>query len=49
MVALALAVTGPGIYSVDRGRDWFRGRAGGVAVAVVLGLVSGIIMLVIRD
>jgi putative oxidoreductase len=49
ILALALAVAGPGAYSVDRDREWVRSRAGGVAVAVVLGLVSGIVMLVIRD
>ena len=49
MLALALAFTGPGLYSVDRNKEWFRSRVGGVAVAVVLGLISGIVMLVIRD
>jgi putative oxidoreductase len=48
-LALALVIAGPGLYSIDRNREWFRSRAGGVAVAVVLGVVSGIVMLVIRD
>jgi putative oxidoreductase len=50
MIALALTITGPGLYSLDRDREWlFRSRAGGVAVAVILGVVSGVVMLVIRD
>lgn len=49
MIALALTITGAGAYALDRDREWFRTRAGGVTVAVVLGLISGIVMLIIRD
>ncbi|HEU5159584.1 MAG TPA: DoxX family protein [Streptosporangiaceae bacterium] len=48
-LVLALTITGAGAYALDRNREWFRSRAGGVAVAVVLGVISGIVMLVIRD
>jgi putative oxidoreductase len=48
-LALALTITGAGAYALDRNRDWFRSRAGGVAVAVVLGVISGIVMLMIRE
>lgn len=49
MLMLALTFTGAGAYALDRDREWFRSRAGGTLVAVVLGLVGGIIMLVIRN
>jgi putative oxidoreductase len=48
-LALALTIAGAGAYSLDRNREWFRSRAGGVAVAVVLGVISGIVMLMIRE
>lgn len=48
-LVLALTVAGAGAYALDRDREWFRNRAGGVAVAVVLGLISGIVMLMIRE
>jgi putative oxidoreductase len=48
-LALALTITGTGAYALDRNRDWFRSRAGGVVVAVVLGVISGIVMLMIRE
>jgi putative oxidoreductase len=48
-VVLALTIAGAGAYSLDRDREWFRSRAGGVVVAVVLGLISGIVMLMIRE
>jgi putative oxidoreductase len=46
---LALTITGAGAYALDRNRDWFGSRARGVAVAVVLGLLGGIIMLFVRQ
>jgi putative oxidoreductase len=46
---LALTISGGGAYALDRNREWFRSRAGGVAVAVVLGVVSGIVLLMIRQ
>lgn len=49
VLAVALAVTGPGVYAVDGNREWFRNRTGGVAVAVILGVVSGVIMMILRD
>ena len=46
---LALTITGAGAYALDRNRDWFRNRAGGVVVAVVLGVIGGIVMLMVRQ
>jgi len=48
-LVLALTVTGAGAYALDRNREWFRSRAGGVVVAVVLGLIGGIVMLMVRQ
>jgi putative oxidoreductase len=49
IVSLALVIAGTGVYALDRDREWFGSRAGGVAVAVGLGLLSGIIMLIVRN
>jgi putative oxidoreductase len=46
---LTLTITGAGAYALDRNREWFRSRAGGVVVAVVLGLIGGIVMLMVRQ
>lgn len=48
-LVLALTFTGAGAYALDRNREWFRSRAGGVVVAVVLGLISGIVLLMVRQ
>lgn len=48
-LVLALTITGAGAYALDRNRDWFRNRAGGVVVAVVLGVISGVVMLMVRQ
>jgi putative oxidoreductase len=48
-LVLALAITGAGAYALDRNREWFRSRAGGVVVAIVLGLISGIALLMVRQ
>jgi putative oxidoreductase len=47
-IMLALAVAGPGALAIDRNRDWFRSRTGGVVVAVVLGVLAGGVMVVYR-
>lgn len=46
---LALTVAGTGAYALDRDREWFRSRAGGVVVAVVLGVISGVALLIVRQ
>jgi putative oxidoreductase len=48
-VVLALAIAGPGALAIDRNREWFRNRLGGVLVAVVLGAASGIVMFMVRN
>jgi putative oxidoreductase len=48
ILLLTLTITGTGAYALDRNREWFGNRAGGVAVAVVLGVIGGVAMLVVR-
>jgi putative oxidoreductase len=48
ILAIALTVAGTGAYAIDRNRDWFRNRTGGVVVALVLGLIGSVVMAVIR-
>jgi len=48
ILALGLTITGPGAFGVDQKKDWFGGRTGGVIVAIVLGVVSGLIMAFMR-
>jgi putative oxidoreductase len=45
---LALALAGPGGYSLDQGRPWSRGPWFRVGVAAVLGFGAGLIMLAMR-
>ncbi|MQA97226.1 MAG: DoxX family membrane protein [Streptosporangiales bacterium] len=48
VLAVAFAMAGAGAFSVDKEREWFRSRTGGVAVAIVLGVVSGVVLLMMR-
>lgn len=48
ILLLTLTITGAGAYALDRNREWFGSRAGGVAVAVVLGVIGGVAMLIVR-
>lgn len=48
VLAIAFAIAGGGAFSIDRDRNWFFGRTGGVVVAVVLGVVSGAVLLFMR-
>jgi putative oxidoreductase len=48
ILLLTLTVTGAGVYALDRNREWFGSRVGGVAVAVVLGVIGGVAMLIVR-
>jgi putative oxidoreductase len=45
---IALTVAGTGAFAIDRNRDWFGNRTGGVAVAIILGLIGGGILAIIR-
>jgi putative oxidoreductase len=38
---IALTVAGTGAFAIDRNRNWFGNRVGGVVVAVVLAAISG--------
>jgi putative oxidoreductase len=49
ILLLALTITGAGAYALDRNREWFGSRAAGVAFAVVLGVISGVAMLIVRN
>lgn len=46
---VVLTLTGPGLYSVDRDREWLGNRAAGAVAAIVLGVVAGVFMLIIKD
>jgi putative oxidoreductase len=49
LLVTVLAITGAGAYALDRDRQWFRNRAGGLIFAVVLGVLSGVAMFIVRD
>lgn len=48
VLMLTLAIGGPGAYSLDHGRPWSRSSVR-LAVAVVLGFGSGLIMMAVRS
>ena len=45
---LALTVAGAGAFAIDRNRNWFGNRTGAVAVAVVVGAITGAIFAFLR-
>jgi putative oxidoreductase len=49
LLVTILTITGAGVYALDRDRQWFRNRAGGLIFAVVLGVIAGVIMMIVRD
>lgn len=48
VLMVALAIAGPGAYSLDHGRPWSRSMVVRVAVTVVLGFGAGVFMLTMR-
>lgn len=48
ILAIAIVIAGTGAYAIDRNRNWFGNRVGGVVVAVVLGLIGAGVLAIIR-
>jgi len=48
LAAIGIAFTGPGRFSLDRGRSWAPGRLNPTVLSLVLGLGLGAIVLIIR-
>lgn len=48
IMVIGITIAGAGAYAMDRNRNWFGGRVGGVVVAVVLGLIGAGVLAIIR-